>query len=161
MSNITSNNVDNERKKSSRTLRSYVSADGRPSNGDRAELSHACTHTSSSKSHHNRQTLHTFDPLFHLFMTISNPTFQTNALNDRRTIRYLSRLIPVADGDSGVDMILNTTRLELERAQRNRRRAARLHTRILQNYAYPFRDLISDDENDDNDTQHALHPNEN
>ena len=59
--------------------------------------------------------------------------------------------------DSGLDQILHTTAVALERAERNRRRANRLYSRVLQDSSYPFRDLLSDAENDttDDDTNPA------
>ena len=102
-------------------------------------------------------TYYQFQPLLHLFMTVADPHFVSSRHNDRYTMRYLSRLIPIADGDSGLDQILHTTAIALERAERNRRRANRLYSRVLQDSSYPFRDLLSDAENDttDDDTNPA------
>jgi hypothetical protein len=96
-----------------------------------------------------------YDPLLYLFMTICNPLFQSNPVDDRRTIRYLARLIPIADGDSGLDLILETTRVHLEHAERNRRRATRLQTRVQHDSPNPFRDLLSDDENESTNNSDA------
>ena len=53
-----------------------------------------------------------YHPLLHLFLVTIDPDLRPDPANDRRTLRFLSRLLTIAEDDSGLSAILHATNVD-------------------------------------------------